>query len=435
MSNIKSLFVILLALILSASLSAQNNIKIIHAGSLLAIPGEKPLSNQTVVIRNGAIESVHSGFKSSSELGFDDAEVTDLKDKFVMPGFIDMHTHLTGERDPDANPHEWTTMNEQDLAFKSLPYLERTLHAGFTTVRNLGADAELIGAIQRATAKGLIAGPRIIYSGGAISATGGHGDSHGYRTEILELDENVGICDGADDCRRAVRARVKQGAGVIKITATGGVLSNTAAGLSQQLTDEEMKSIVEAANSLGRKVAAHAHAADGINAALRAGVSSIDHGSYLDDESVKLFLENDAWLVPTLLAGISVRDELVVNDQIPPAIVDKINTVVPVVEASFKRALKGGVKIAFGTDSGVSKHGENAREFEIMVDYGMSESHAIKTATLNAAELLGLKDQIGSIEEGKSADIIAVDKNPLEDISELKNITFVMKSGVIYKMK
>ncbi len=435
MSYIKSLFVILLALILSASLSAQNNIKIIHAGSLLAIPGEKPLSNQTVVIKNGAIESVHSGFKSSSELGFDDAEVTDLKDKFVMPGFIDMHTHLTGERDPDANPHEWTTMNEQDLAFKSLPYLERTLHAGFTTVRNLGADAELIGAIQRATAKGLIAGPRIIYSGGAISATGGHGDSHGYRTEILELDENVGICDGADDCRRAVRARVKQGAGVIKITATGGVLSNTAAGLSQQLTDEEMKSIVEAANSLDRKVAAHAHAADGINAALRAGVSSIDHGSYLDDESVKLFLENDAWLVPTLLAGISVRDELSVNDQIPPAIVDKINTVVPVVEASFKRALKGGVKIAFGTDSGVSKHGENAREFEIMVDYGMSESHAIKTATLNAAELLGLKDQIGSIEEGKSADIIAVDKNPLEDISELKNITFVMKSGVIYKMK
>jgi|TARA_R110001599_G_scaffold24835_3_gene89329 imidazolonepropionase-like amidohydrolase len=435
MSYIKSLFVILLALILSASLSAQNNIKIIHAGSLLAIPGEKPLSNQTVVIRNGAIESVHSGFKSSTELGFDDAKVTDLKDKFVMPGFIDMHTHLTGERDPDANPHEWTTMNEQDLAFKSLPYLERTLHAGFTTVRNLGADAELIGAIQRATAKGLIAGPRIIYSGGAISATGGHGDSHGYRTEILELDENVGICDGADDCRRAVRARVKQGAGVIKITATGGVLSNTAAGLSQQLTDEEMKSIVEAANSLGRKVAAHAHAADGINAALRAGVSSIDHGSYLDDESVKLFLENDAWLVPTLLAGISVQDELSVNDQIPPAIVDKINTVVPVVEASFKRALKGGVKIAFGTDSGVSKHGENAREFEIMVDYGMSESHAIKTATLNAAELLGLKDQIGSIENGKSADIIAVDKNPLEDISELKNITFVMKSGIIYKMK
>ncbi len=434
MTRFSSILTFLFIFVFSYSLSAQDNISIIHAGTLLAIPGEAPRANQTIVIKNGAIESVHSGFKSSSELGFDNAEVTNLKDKFVMPGFIDMHTHLTGERDPEANPHEWTTLNREDLAFKAMPYLKRTLQAGFTTVRNLGADAELIGAIQRATNKGLLAGPRIIYSGGAISATGGHGDSHGYRTEILELDENVGICNGADDCRRAVRARVKQGAGVIKITATGGVLSNTAAGLSQQLTDEEMRSIVEAANSLGRKVAAHAHAADGINAALRAGVSSIDHGSYLDDESVKLFLENDAWLVPTLLAGISVRDELVVNDQIPPAIVDKINTVVPVVEASFKRALNGGVNIAFGTDSGVSKHGENAREFEIMVDYGMSESDAIKTATLNAAELLGMKDQLGSIEQGKSADIIAVDKSPLENISELKEVTFVMKGGIIYKM-
>lgn len=436
MKFLRSLSYCALAILFSFStLNAQDNIQIIHAGTLLAMPGDKPLKNQTVVIKNGMIESVQSGFKSADDLGFKDAKVTDLKNKFVLPGLIDMHTHVTGERDPDANPHEWTTQNDQDLAFKSLPYLEKTLHAGFTTVRNLGADAELIGAIQRATDKGLIAGPRIVYSGGAISATGGHGDSHGYRTEILALDENVGICDGADDCRRAVRARVKQGAGVIKITATGGVLSNTAAGLSQQLTDEEMKSIVEAANSLGRKVAAHAHAADGINAALRAGVSSIDHGSYLDDESVKLFLENDAWLVPTLLAGVSVRDEVLINDQIPPAIVDKINTVVPVVEASFKRALKGGVNIAFGTDSGVSKHGENAREFEIMVDYGMEEDHAIKSATLNAAELLGMKDQLGSIEKGKFADIIAVDNNPLENISELKKITFVMKNGVVYKMK
>ena len=428
---------LLTALIVAFSVSAvnaQDKIEIIHAGTLLAVPGEKPLSEQTVVIKNGMIESVQSGFISPKKLGYENAKVTDLKSKFVMPGFIDMHTHVTGERDPKANPHEWTTQNDQDLAFKSLPYLERTLHAGFTTVRNLGADAELIGAIQRATDKELIAGPRIVYSGGAISATGGHGDSHGYRTDILALDKNVGICNGADDCRRAVRARVKQGAGVIKITATGGVLSNTAAGLSQQLTDDEMRSIVEAANSLGRKVAAHAHAADGINAALRAGVSSIDHGSYLDDESVKLFLENDAWLVPTLLAGVSVREEVLVNDQIPPAIVDKINTVVPVVETSFKRALKGGVKIAFGTDSGVSKHGDNAREFELMVDYGMDEDHAIKTATLNAAELLGMQNQLGSIEKGKYADIVAVDNSPLENISELKKITFVMKNGVIYKM-
>ncbi len=434
MKTLRSTFVLLLLLILGTDFSyTQDNIKIIHAGTLLAVPGEKPLRNQTIIIKNGKIEGVQSGFISASDLGFDNAEVTDLKNKFVLPGLIDMHTHVTGERNPKANPHEWTTQNDQDIAFKSIPYLKRTLHAGFTTVRNLGADAELIGAIQRAIDKELLEGPRIIYSGGAISATGGHGDSHGYRTDILELNDNPGICDGADDCRRAVRARVKQGAGVIKITATGGVLSNTAAGLSQQLTDAEMKAIVDAANSLGRKVAAHAHAADGINAALRAGVSSIDHGSYLNDESVKLFLEKDAWLVPTLLAGVSVRDEVLINDQIPPAIVDKINTVVPVVEASFKRALKGGVKIAFGTDSGVSKHGENAREFEIMVDYGMDEAHAIKTATLNAAELLGMKNQIGSIEKGKLADIVAVDSDPLKDISELKNITFVMKGGKIHK--
>ncbi len=435
MKSLRSSLLIAVIFLFSISVvTAQDKVQIIHAGTLLAVPGEKPLKEQTVLIKNGMVESVQSGYISAQKLGYEGSEITDLKNKFVLPGFIDMHTHVTGERDPNANPHEWTTQNDQDLAYKSIPYLERTLQAGFTTVRNLGADAELIGAIQRATDKGLIAGPRIVYSGGAISATGGHGDSHGYRTDILALDDNVGICNGADDCRRAVRARVKQGAGVIKITATGGVLSNTAAGLSQQLTDEEMKSIVEAANSLGRKVAAHAHAADGINAALRAGVSSIDHGSYLDDESVKLFLENDAWLVPTLLAGISVRDELAVNDQIPPAIVDKINTVVPVVEASFKRALNGGVNIAFGTDSGVSKHGENAREFEIMVKYGMKEDHAIKSATLNAAELLGMENQLGSIEKGKYADIIAVDNNPLENISELKTITFVMKNGVIYKM-
>ncbi|MEO9884202.1 MAG: amidohydrolase family protein [Balneola sp.] len=435
MKSLRSSLLIAVIFLFSISVAtAQDKVQIIHAGTLLAVPGEKPLKEQTVLIKNGMVESVQSGYISAQKLGYEGSEITDLKNKFVLPGFIDMHTHVTGERDPNANPHEWTTQNDQDLAYKSIPYLERTLQAGFTTVRNLGADAELIGAIQRATDKGLIAGPRIVYSGGAISATGGHGDSHGYRTDILALDDNVGICNGADDCRRAVRARVKQGAGVIKITATGGVLSNTAAGLSQQLTDEEMKSIVEAANSLGRKVAAHAHAADGINAALRAGVSSIDHGSYLDDESVKLFLENDAWLVPTLLAGISVRDELAVNDQIPPAIVDKINTVVPVVEASFKRALNGRVNIAFGTDSGVSKHGENAREFEIMVKYGMKEDHAIKSATLNAAELLGMENQLGSIEKGKYADIIAVDSNPLENISELKTITFVMKNGVIYKM-
>lgn len=414
---------------------AQNaQVKIIHAGSLLAVPGNKPLKQQTIVIENNTISSVKSGYLTSKELGYEGAIIIDLKDKFVLPGFIDMHTHITGERDPKANRHEWTTLYDEDMAFRSIPYLKRTLDAGFTTVRNVGAAYTNITAIQRAIQQNIISGPRIIAATGAVSASGGHGDFHGYRTEILNaVEKSVGICDGADDCRRAVRELVKQGADVIKITATGGVLSNTSAGVGQQLTDDEMKAIVETANSLGRKVAAHAHAAGGINAALKAGVHSIEHGSYLDDESVKLFIEKDAYLVPTLLAGVWLSEEIKVNKNIPPAIALKINQVVPVVEESFKRALKGKVKIAFGTDSGVSKHGENAREFELMVKYGMNENQAIKTATLNAADLLGMQNELGSIEKGKFADIVAVSGDPLKNISLLKTIDFVMKDGKVYK--
>jgi imidazolonepropionase-like amidohydrolase len=226
---------------------------------------------------------------------------------------------------------------------------------------------------------------------------------------------------------------VKQGADVIKITATGGVLSNTAAGVGQQLTDDELLAIVETAHLLGRKVAAHAHSEEGVNAALRAGVNSIEHGSYLNDESIMLFKKTGAYLVPTLLAGVHLVEESEINNQIPPAIAEKIKAVTPVVEASFKKALKGGINIAFGTDSGVSKHGTNAREFELMVKYGMSTAEAIKSATVNAAELLEMYDKIGSIENGKFADIIAVDGDPLTDITILQNVQFVMKAGVVYK--
>jgi imidazolonepropionase-like amidohydrolase len=290
-----------------------------------------------------------------------------------------------------------------------------------------------MNALKRAIAKNIIEGPRILASNGSISATGGHGDFHGYRDDILGMDENPGICNGEDDCSRAVRARVKSGADVIKITATGGVLSNTAAGVGQQLTDAEMKAIVKTALSLGRKVAAHAHDAEGVNAALRAGVHSIEHGSYLNDESINLFQKTGAYLVPTLLAGVSVYEELSVNPNIPPAIVAKIKQVAPVVEASFRKALKANINIAFGTDSGVSVHGTNAREFQLMVQYGMDENEAIKTATINAAALLGMEDQLGTLEIGMQADIVAVDGNPLEDIDELMDIDFVMKGGVVYK--
>lgn len=411
-------------------------VTIIHAGKLLAVPGKKVETKKTIIVENGKISSIKNGFLTSKQLGYDKANVTliDLRNKFVLPGLIDMHTHITGERDPKRNPHEWLTLHDEDFALQAIPHLKITLDAGFTTVRNLGANYTNINALKRAVAKGIIAGPRIISATGAISATGGHGDFHGYRSEVLNaLKDDASICNGSDDCRRAVRAMVKRGADVIKITATGGVLSNTAAGVGQQLTDDELISIVETAHSLGRKVAAHAHAADGINAALRAGVNSIEHGSYLDEESVRLFNKSGAYLVPTLLAGVHMMEESAINNQIPPPIVEKIKQVAPVVEASFKRALKGGVNIAFGTDSGVSKHGTNAREFEIMVQYGMPADEAIKTATVNAAELLGMYDQIGSIENGKFADIIAVDGNPINDISILRNVPFVMKSGTVFK--
>lgn len=435
MRHIRNSITILCLILIYVHGNAQK-VTIIHAGKLLAVPGEGIKTEKTIIVRSGMISSIEDGFKSPEDLGYseDSIQLIDLSKKFILPGLIDMHTHITGERDPERNPHEWTTLYDEDFAFRAIPYLNATLSAGFTTVRNLGASYTNINAIKRAIESGIIDGPRIIASTGAVSATGGHGDFHGYRTEILNaFEKSVGICDGPNDCRRAVRALVKQGADVIKITATGGVLSNTAAGVGQQFTDDELEAIVETAKMLGRKVAAHAHQADGINAALRAGVTSIEHGSYLDDESVRLFNETNAYLVPTLLAGVSLLEEMEINDEIPPAVVEKIKRVVPVVEESFKRALKGGVNIAFGTDSGVSKHGTNAREFELMVKYGMRTEEAIRSATVNAANLLGMSDKIGSIESGKFADIIAVDGDPLTDISILLKVQYVIKAGVIFK--
>lgn len=426
----------LVFIIISQTAILAQKTTIIHAGTLLDVPGTSPKTKQSIVIKNNIITNVIGGYVTAKDLNIkqDESVIIDLKDHFVMPGFIDMHTHISQERDPGANPHQWTTLEEADAAFTAVPYAQRTLEAGFTTVRNLGGDPNVMNALKRAIAKNLIVGPRIIAATGTVSPTGGHGDFHGYNHDILHsIGSKVGICNGSDDCRRAVRALVKQGADVIKITATGGVLSNTDAGVGQQLTNDELNAIVATANSLGRKVAAHAHEANGVNAALKAGVHSIEHGSYLNDESIQLFKKTNAYLVPTLLAGVSVKEELDINDKIPPAIADKIRQVAPVVEASFKKALKANVNIAFGTDSGVSKHGLNAREFEIMVQYGMDENEAIKTATVNAATLLGKENLLGTIEKNKLADLVAVKGNPLQDISLLKNVQFVMKNGSVYK--
>lgn len=425
----------LLACLLATSTCASAQTTLIHAGQLLAVPGKGVQKNKTVIVKDGKIHDIRNGFLDKDELDLDvDTLVVDRRNGFVMPGLIDMHTHIGGERDPKKNPHQWTTLYEHDAAFSTIPYMENTINAGFTTVRNLGGDYKLMAAAKRAVAKGLVKGPKIVSATNAVTPTGGHGDTHGYRPEVMQaIPKSVGVCDGADDCRRAVRALVKQGADVIKITATGGVLSNTNAGVGQQLTDDELKAIVETAHSLGRKVAAHAHAADGINAALRAGVNSIEHGSFLNDESIRLFKKTGAYLVPTLLAGTTVTEEMASNPNIPPNIKEKVKQVAPAVAASFQKALKAKINIAFGTDSGVSKHGTNAREFELMVDQGMDNEVALKTATIDAATLLGKLDQIGTLEKGKVADIISIKGDPLKDISSMKNVSFVMQDGKVIK--
>ncbi len=423
-----------LVLMATSVSTAWANTTLIHAGELLSAANKKVAQKQTVEIEDGKVKAIHNGFLTSADLDLQHADLIDLSDKFVMPGLIDLHVHVGFERDPKANPHRTLMEVEADSALRSVNYLRHTIEAGFTTVRDLGGSNDVIFPLQRAVDKGVIVGPRIIAAGEAVTPTGGHGDMHGYRQEVLDaFTPRMGVCDGADDCTRAVRELVKAGAQVIKITATGGVLSNTKAGLNQQLTDAELSAIVDTAHNLGRPVTAHAHGAGGIAAALRAGVDSIEHGSYLNDEILKLFKQTDAYLVPTLLAGVSVGEEVQSNPNIPPAIVEKIKTVTPVVKASFQSALKKKINIAFGTDSGVSRHGDNAKEFVLLVDYGMTPREAIASSLEAAPKVLNMEKEVGKLETGYYADVIALDKSPLDDIGQLLSVDFVMKQGKVVK--
>ena len=407
---------------------------IIHAKTLLAVPGQAPLSEQSIVIRDGIIVGIRAGYIGPDDLDeAGEVEVIHLMDHFVMPGLMDMHVHLTGELGP-RRKLERMEMSKSAQAVRGLMFARRTLDAGFTTVRNVGANQEVINAMRDGIAKGYILGPRIIASGG-VSATGGHGDVSGFRPEILEMFTSETICNGPYDCRRAVRQAIKNGADLIKITATGGVLSDTTTGTEQQLTDDELAEIVATAHSLGRKVAAHAHGTAGILAALRAGVDSIEHGTYTDKETIRLFKRTDAWLVPTMLAGETVVRMAKESDFFSPAIKAKALRVGLDIITTHKAAYEAGVNIAFGTDSGVSKHGTNAQEFLLMRQIGMSEMEMLVAATVSGAALLGMSDTLGTIEVGKHADIIATGGSPLENIEELLDVDFVMKGGVVAKSK
>ncbi|MGB3455929.1 MAG: amidohydrolase family protein [Litorimonas sp.] len=399
----------------------------VHAGTLIAVPGETPLRNKTVVVRDGKVERIADGF-----LVDDMAKIVDLTGMTVMPGLIDSHVHLRGDR-KTGRPDDVVKLEAGDVALQAAAHARTTLMAGFTAVQDVGGPKEIF-ALRRAIEKGLVPGPHIRAAGSAISATGGHGDFHGYRDDILHMGKSETICDGPADCRRAVRQAVKNGADVIKVTATGGVLSDTNAGTGQQLLDDELEAIVQAARTMGRKVTAHAHDKGGIDAALRAGINSIEHGSFMDRETARLFRENDAVLVPTVLAGMTVAEWAEDPDTfLSPFQVAKARAVGPAMQAMATLAYENGVTIAFGTDSGVSAHGDNAKEFQYMVTAGMSPMEAIASATVVASRHIGMDDEIGTLEPGKHADLIAVDEDPLADVAALMDVDFVMKEGVVYK--
>jgi imidazolonepropionase-like amidohydrolase len=409
---------------------AAANSSCVQAGRLLADPaGGKVETAKTLIVEKGKIARVEDGYLSEGC-----ATVIDLKDSFVLPGLIDSHVHLTSENGPNQRIERFTK-TRSDLALDGSWYALKTLKAGFTTVADLGSPNESIFALRDAIKAGRVPGPRIIAAGSPISVHGGHGDpGNGMPEDLVHVYRPTSVCSGADDCRRAVREQVRAGADVIKITATGGVLSPTAAGLAQQFSNEELKAIVEAAHSMGRKVTAHAHGADGINAFLRAGGDSIEHGTYVDAESIKLFKAGGAWLVPTLMAGdFVVREANRPNTYLLPAQRDKALIAGPLMLDMTRRAYQGGVKIAFGTDTGVSAHGDNAGEFALMVKAGFSPIDAIRSATVWAAEHLGLSALVGVLKPGMQADLIAVKGDPTADVTALTKVTFVMKGGVVYR--
>ncbi|NHZ83517.1 amidohydrolase family protein [Massilia sp. CCM 8695] len=363
----------------------------------------------------------------------------DLSAHSCLPGLIDMHVHLSGESRKQADAlRDTISLNPADHAYRSVAYAERTLKAGFTTVRDLGADDGVNVALKRAIAAGSIPGPRMFTAGKSIATTGGHADptnnySQRFSRALGTPGPNEGVVNSADDARAAVRARYKEGADLIKVTATGGVLSQARNGQNPQYTEDELRAIVNTAKDYGFRVAAHAHGTDGIKRALRAGVDSIEHGTLMDDEAIALFKKHGAWFVPTMSAGRYVADKSKDPDYYSPLVRPKAAAIGPQIQATFARAYKAGVKIAFGTDAGVFPHGDNAKEFAYMVEAGMPPLEAIRSATLNAAALLDQGTRLGSVEPGYAADIIAVTGDPLRDIALMQQVRFVMKDGVVYK--
>ncbi len=420
-------YILFFALLCFSGVQAQKTF--VHCGNLIDGKSNEVQTQMTIIVEGNKIIEIEKGF---SKPGKDD-KLIDLSKKTVMPGFIDMHVHFEGETSKDQAIQRFT-LNDADVAFRSTVYAKKTLLAGFTTVRDLGGSGVNI-SLRNAINQGFVVGPRMFTAGKSIATTGGHADpTNGYRKDLMgDPGPKEGVINSPEDARQAVRQRYKDGSDMIKITATGGVLSIAKDGSGPQFTDEELKAIIETAKDYGMHTAAHAHGAEGMKRAVMAGITTIEHGTKMTEEIMDLMIQKGTFYVPTITAGKFVAEQAKVSGYYHPLVVPKALEIGPQIQQTFGKAYKRGVKIAFGTDAGVFPHGENGKEFGYMVEAGMPAMEAIKSATAVNAGVLGMSDKIGTVEKGKLADLVASDENPLQNIKTLEKVSFVMKEGVVYK--
>jgi imidazolonepropionase-like amidohydrolase len=422
---------LLLALPFAASGASADagSVQALQCGHLVDTVQGKLLDAHTIVVKGTRISTVQAGHAPVAG-----ATVIDLRDQTCLPGLIDSHTHLTGETSATGGTDRFR-LNVADHAIRSTIFARRTLEAGFTTVRNLGDGSNISVALRNAINQGLVPGPRIFTAGAAIGSTGGHADdTDGLRADLQgDPGPKDGIINGVDDAWKTVRQHYKDHVDLLKIMPSGGVLDESASADNPQMTVEEIEAIVKAAHDYGFTVAAHAHGAEAIRRAVIAGVDSIEHGTFMNDEDMKLMKQHGTWFVPTIIAGRYVAEMAEKPGYYLPQVAAKAGAVGPLIQQTAGRAYRAGVKIAFGTDAAVYPHGQNAKEFQYMVEAGIPAMYALQSATTHAAQLLKKDKDLGSLEAGKLADVVAVAGNPLDDITRMQNVRFVMKDGVVYK--